>query len=204
MNRLADVIVPFGLRIACRRASWPTSRSPCSVNATTDGVVRDPSALGMTVGSPPSSTAITELVVPRSMPTALAMPSLHSVRLALLSQPTPRGTTLAAAKPSQRRLPAEPVVAAHKQALAERLAERAWRGDETIVDVGAGDGALLEALLRRRPGLRGIAFDLPQVASEAVMRINAAGLGAGGDPPRDPDPRVPAAGREGPRAVRPL
>ena len=45
--------MPFGLRIACRRASWPTSRSPCSVKATTDGVVRAPSALGMTVGSPP-------------------------------------------------------------------------------------------------------------------------------------------------------
>src|SRR5690348_2148051 len=38
-----------------------------------EGVVREPSALGMTVASPPSHTAITELVVPRSIPTALAM-----------------------------------------------------------------------------------------------------------------------------------
>src|SRR5205823_14587500 len=75
MNRFADEIVPFEFRIAWRRASWPTRRSPCSVNATTDGVVRDPSALGMTVGWPPSTVAITELVVPRSMPTALAIRS---------------------------------------------------------------------------------------------------------------------------------
>ena len=73
MNRLAEEIVPFGLRIAWRRASCPTSRSPFSVNATTDGVVRVPSALGMTSAWPPSQAAITELVVPRSMPTALAM-----------------------------------------------------------------------------------------------------------------------------------
>src|SRR2546430_7250020 len=66
-------MVPLGLRIACRRASWPTRRSPSSVNATTDGVVREPSALGITVGWPPSMVAITEFVVPRSMPTALAM-----------------------------------------------------------------------------------------------------------------------------------
>ena len=39
----------------------------------TEGVVRAPSALGMTVGSPPSSTATTEFVVPRSIPTARAM-----------------------------------------------------------------------------------------------------------------------------------
>jgi hypothetical protein len=41
--------------------------------ATTDGVVRDPSEFGMTTGSPASRTDTTELVVPRSIPTALAM-----------------------------------------------------------------------------------------------------------------------------------
>src|SRR5256885_16732055 len=78
MNRFADEIVPFEFRIAWRRASWPTRRSPCSVNATTDGVVRDPSALGITTGWPPSTVAITEFVVPRSIPTALAIVMLLS------------------------------------------------------------------------------------------------------------------------------
>jgi hypothetical protein len=45
------------------------------VKATTEGVVRDPSALGMIVAWPPSTAAITEFVVPRSIPTALAMAS---------------------------------------------------------------------------------------------------------------------------------
>src|SRR5664279_1047198 len=40
-----------------------------------DGVVRAPSALAMTVGSPPSRTETTELVVPRSIPTARDMQS---------------------------------------------------------------------------------------------------------------------------------
>src|SRR5205823_4979903 len=37
------------------------------------GLVRPPSAFGMTVGSPPSSTAMHELVVPRSMPIVFAI-----------------------------------------------------------------------------------------------------------------------------------
>ena len=62
-----------GLVIAWRWAIWPTRRSPVSVKATTDGVVRLPSALGMTTGSPPSMTATHELVVPRSIPMTLGI-----------------------------------------------------------------------------------------------------------------------------------
>src|SRR5579864_3825958 len=62
-----------GLTAAWRRASWPTRRSPDLVNATTEGVVRPPSAFGITTGSPASMTATTELVVPRSIPTVFAM-----------------------------------------------------------------------------------------------------------------------------------
>src|ERR1700761_5160197 len=75
-------MVPFGFRIACRRASWPTRRSPCGGKATTEGVVRDPSALGTTVGLPASVAAMTELVVPRSIPTATAISYLrHAGRI---------------------------------------------------------------------------------------------------------------------------
>jgi hypothetical protein len=53
-------------------------------------------------------------------------------------------------------------MAGGKDQRAERLAELEWRDGETVVDVGGGNGALLVDLLRRRPGLRGIVFDLPE------------------------------------------
>src|SRR5438105_5642658 len=62
-----------GLVIAWRLAICPTSRSPESVNATIEGVVRLPSLLGMTTGSPLSMTATQEFVVPRSIPMTLLM-----------------------------------------------------------------------------------------------------------------------------------
>src|ERR1700722_15073948 len=73
MWRLIDLIVRSGLVTACRLASCPTSRSPVFVKATTDGVVRLPSEFAMTVGVCPSITATTEFVVPRSIPTTLAI-----------------------------------------------------------------------------------------------------------------------------------
>ncbi len=48
-------------------------RSPSLVNPTTEGVVRIPSELAITTGLPPSMTATTEFVVPKSMPTTLPM-----------------------------------------------------------------------------------------------------------------------------------
>src|SRR6187397_1736623 len=75
MKRLMEKTVLVGLVTACRLATVPTRRSPPCVNATTEGVVRPPSAFSMTVGSPPSRTAMHEFVVPRSMPMVLAMGS---------------------------------------------------------------------------------------------------------------------------------
>jgi hypothetical protein len=57
-----------------------------------------------------------------------------------------------------------------KERRVERLAALDWRGDETVVDVGGGNGSLLVALLARRPGLRGAVFDLPEtVRDEASL-----------------------------------
>ena len=53
-------------------------------------------------------------------------------------------------------------MAGEKARSAERLAELEWRDGEIVVDVGGGNGALLLDLLRRRSGLRGIVFDLPE------------------------------------------
>jgi hypothetical protein len=53
--------------------------------------------------------------------------------------------------------------------LAERLAALEWRGNETVVDVGGGSGTLLGELLERRPGLRGVVFDLPEANRDANL-----------------------------------
>ncbi len=76
MKRLIEKIVFSGFITAWRLATVPTRRSPPSVKATTDGVVRPPSEFSSTVGSPPSRMATHELVVPRSIPIVLAICSV--------------------------------------------------------------------------------------------------------------------------------
>src|SRR4051812_15385765 len=73
ISRFTANTVFSGLVTACRLAIWPTSRSSESVNATIEGVVRAPSLLGITTGSPPSITETQLLVVPRSMPITFAI-----------------------------------------------------------------------------------------------------------------------------------
>src|SRR4249919_2403563 len=77
MCRLTERMVRSTLVKAWRLATSPTRTSPLLANATTEGVVREPSAFAMTVGSPPSRTATTEFVVPRSIPTARAMVDVY-------------------------------------------------------------------------------------------------------------------------------
>src|SRR6266478_6338090 len=76
MNRLMEYTVFSGLVTAWRLATCPTSRSPVLVMATTEGVVRAPSWLGITTGSPPCITATTEFVVPRSIPIILLIAAI--------------------------------------------------------------------------------------------------------------------------------
>jgi precorrin-6B methylase 2 len=47
----------------------------------------------------------------------------------------------------------------------------------TVVDVGGGNGALLLALLRAHPQMRGVLLDLPHAVAVADRAIAAAGLG---------------------------
>ena len=56
-----------------------------------------------------------------------------------------------------------------KERRLERLDGVEWRGDETVVDVGGGNGSFLLALLERQPGLRGIVFDLPETVRDESL-----------------------------------
>ncbi|WP_439620450.1 methyltransferase [Gemmata sp.] len=47
----------------------------------------------------------------------------------------------------------------------------------TVVDVGGGHGALLTAILKANPAVKGVVFDAPSVAVGATEAIKAAGLG---------------------------
>jgi hypothetical protein len=53
-----------------------------------------------------------------------------------------------------------------KERSLERFGGVEWRGDETVVDVGGGDGSLLRLLLEREPGLTGVVFDLPETTRD--------------------------------------
>ena len=51
----------------------------------------------------------------------------------------------------------------------ERLETVDWRGDETIVDVGGGNGSLLAELLKAHSDLHGIVFDLPETTRDESL-----------------------------------
>lgn len=63
---------------------------------------------------------------------------------------------------SDERAAFDAAMAGGKERQGPRLAEVGWRGDETVVDVGGGNGALLQALLAEVPGIHGFILDLPE------------------------------------------
>jgi hypothetical protein len=63
------------------------------------------------------------------------------------------------------------------QLQAPQIAERFdWRRFARILDVGGGDGVVLDAILRAHPDVRGEVLDLPPAATAAAERFAAAGL----------------------------
>jgi len=71
-----------------------------------------------------------------------------------------------------------------------------WGSLGHLVDVGGGNGALLAALLREHPDLRGTVLDLPGAAEAARTALTAAGLADRGDAIAGSffDPLPPGAG----------
>ncbi len=51
-----------------------------------------------------------------------------------------------------------------------------WESVRTVVDVGGGTGALLAAVLRARPTLRGVLVDLPATVARSAEVFQAAGV----------------------------
>jgi hypothetical protein len=56
------------------------------------------------------------------------------------------------------------------------LSDFSWDGVETVVDVGGGNGTLVIGLLEQHPQLRGVVFDLPEVAADASVQVAEASL----------------------------
>src|SRR5215212_1390449 len=104
MRRLMAKTVLNGLVIACRFAICPTSRSPSSVNPTTEGVVRLPSRFGLTCGVVTSTTATQEFVVPRSIPRILAIRFDGKQQWLLVSSQERRRSDPSSFRPSHRHL----------------------------------------------------------------------------------------------------
>ena len=61
-------------------------------------------------------------------------------------------------------------------ALANAASSLDWSGCELVVDVGGGIGGVLLPLLQRHEHLRGVLFDLPHVAEDALRAVEDAGL----------------------------
>ncbi len=68
------------------------------------------------------------------------------------------------------------MAASQRMVAEETLAAVPLAGIGTLLDVGGGEGAFLEAAALATPGLEVVLFDLPSVADRARARFDAAGL----------------------------
>jgi hypothetical protein len=66
--------------------------------------------------------------------------------------------------------------AGHGPPDADMLVSGGWESVRTVVDVGGGTGALLGAILRARPALRGILVDQPETVARSPAVFQAAGV----------------------------
>ena len=70
-------------------------------------------------------------------------------------------------------------MAGGKDESAQRLSQLEWHDGDVVVDIGGGNGTLLAELVRRRPGLRGIVFDLPETDRDESLFGDAIEFAAG-------------------------
>src|SRR5262249_39582059 len=105
---------------------------------------------------------------------------LHAVRTGAPAYHTVFG------RPFWEDLQAHPDIAANFDALMgpaghgtpdpDVLVSGGWDSVRTVVDVGGGTGALLAAVLRARPTVRGILVDLPTTVARSGAVFQAAGV----------------------------
>jgi demethylspheroidene O-methyltransferase len=82
------------------------------------------------------------------------------------------------------------LMAASQPAVAKSvLAAFDFAGVRTLMDVGGGEGAFIEAVHRAHPRLGLMLFDLPPVAERARARVGAFAAVHGGQAPNDPLPQ---------------
>ena len=81
-----------------------------------------------------------------------------------------------ATRPEQAALFDAAMVSIHGRETPAMLAAYDFSAIGTLADLGGGNGSLLSAVLQKHPQLRGILFDLPNVAERARQNFAAAGL----------------------------
>jgi hypothetical protein len=78
--------------------------------------------------------------------------------------------------PDEAKLFDETMVAVHGRETAAMLYAYDFSGIRVLADIGGGNGNTITTILKKHPNMRGVLFDLPNVAERAKANIEAAGL----------------------------